>query len=348
MQGNPPGSPERRWKVCEVADCTKHARQPTLRCKAHGGGMRCVQPGCSKSAVDGYDRCSKDGGGPRCQQEGCSTSARRGYDFCAKHYGGKRCSYPDCIHLARAGADYCGTHGAKKLCRSDGCTKWGSKAGGYCIAHNGGRRCESEACSVYDPPPFARYRSGTLRLCWGCFVALEPDKARLKVRKEHYILSELNNRMPELMGRAREAVWDCRVPGGCSLKRPDMLYVFDDRYVQIEIDELGHADYDCHDEDARLEIISADIGLPGLVVRLNPDEPPCFGRKRLSNGETAVQVKDAKAFGELLSAACGAIETYLSVPPPPSLVRLHFPRAWVRVPTSAEAIGATISDQVTP
>ena len=162
----------------------------------------------------------------------------------------------------------------------------------------------------------------------------------MKVSKEHYILAELNSRMPELMGKAREAVWDCRVPGGCSLKRPDMLYVFEDRYVQIEVDEFGHTDYDCYDEDARLEIISADIGLPGLVLRLNPDEPPCFCRRRLTNGETAVQVKDSKAFGELLSAACGAIETYLSLPPPPSLVRLHFPRAWVRVPISAEAIEA--------
>ena len=80
--------------------------------------------------------------------------------------------------------------------------------------------------------------------------------------------------------------------------------------------------------------------MPGLVVRLNPDDPPCFGRKKLANGETAVQVKDSKAFGELLSAACGAIEKYLPVPPPPSLVRLHFPRAWVRVPISAEAIEA--------
>ena len=48
------------------------------------------------------------------------------------------------------------------------------------------------------------------------------------------------------------------------------------------------------------------------------------------NGETVVQVKDGKAFGELLSATCAAIETYISVPPPPSLVRLHFPRARTR------------------
>ena len=387
MQGNPPGSAERRRNVCEVAECAKQARTPTLRCKAHGGGIRCFQPGCDKSAVDGYDRCRKDGGGPRCQQEDCSTSARSGYGLCSKHLGGKRCSHPDCTTSARepddlcgkhgggrcahpgcdkagrgrfcvehggnaprkkkcafegcshlvSSGEVCGTHGARRLCLHAGCTKWG-REGGYCVAHNGGKRCESEACAVYDVPPYAGYRSGTLRLCWGCFVALEPERARVKVRKEHYILSELNSRMPELLGRAREAVWDCRVPGGRSLKRPDMLYVFEDRYVQIEVDELGHTDYDCHDEDARLEIISADIGLPGLVVRLNPDEPPCFGRKRLANGETVVQVKDAKAFGELLSAACGAIETYLSVPPPPSLIKLHFPRAWTRaVPTTPEA-----------
>jgi hypothetical protein len=177
---------------------------------------------------------------------------------------------------------------------------------------------------------------------------MEPDKARLKVRREHYILAEINRRLPELAGKSHEFVWDCRVPGGCSLKRPDMLIVFDDRYVQIEVDEDGHADYACFDEDARLEIIAADVGLPGLVLRVNPDEPPCFGKQRLRNGETAVQVVDSKAFDDLTTAACEAIQTYLSVPPPPSLVRLHLPRAWVHVPTSTEAIGATSSDQATP
>ena len=222
MQGNPPGSAERRWKVCEVADCGKKARLPTPRCKAHGGGMRCVQPGCGKSAVDGCDRCAKHGGGPRCQQEGCSTWAVSGYDFCKRHYGGKRCQREGCSTAARNGHVYCGTHGARTVCRYIGCTNW-RDTGGYCKAHNGGKRCESKACAVYEVPPTARYRSGALRLCWACCVALEPEQARVKVRKEHYILSELNNRMPELMGRARKAVWDCRVPGGCSLKRSDTV-----------------------------------------------------------------------------------------------------------------------------
>jgi hypothetical protein len=107
-----------------------------------------------------------------------------------------------------------------------------------------------------------------------------------------------------------------------------MLFIIDDRYVQIEVDEDGHTENACGDEDARLEIIAADVGLPGLVLRVNPDEPPCFGKKRLVNGETVVRVVDNKAFDDLMTAACEAIQTYLSGPPPPTLVRLHFPTGW--------------------
>ena len=61
------------------------------------------------------------------------------------------------------------------------------------------------------------------------------------------------------------------MPGGCTLKRPDMLFRLEDRFVQVEVDEEGHEDRSCADEDSRLELIAADVGLPGLVLRLNPD-----------------------------------------------------------------------------
>ena len=176
---------------------------------------------------------------------------------------------------------------------------------------------------MYATPPYARYRSSNLRVCWGCFVALEPEKARLKLRTEHYVVDELNRRMPELMAKARSATWDCSAPGGCSLKRADLLYVFDSRYVQVEVDERGHASYPCCDEDARLEIIAADVGLPGMVLRINPDA--VFGPKRLSNGETVVQIRDRAALDALMDEACQAIVTYLSVPPPSTLVRVYLP-----------------------
>ena len=152
---------------------------------------------------------------------------------------------------------------------------------------------------------------------------MEPEKARLKVRTEHYIVDELNRRMPELMAKARSATWDCSAPGGCSLKRADLLFILDDRYVQIEVDERGHASYPCYDEDARLEIIAADVGLPGMVLRINPDA--ACGPKRLNNGETAIQVRDRAALDALMNEAYQAIVTYLSVPPPSTLVRVYLP-----------------------
>ena len=109
-------------------------------------------------------------------------------------------------------------------------------------------------------------------MCWGCFVALFPDKAKLKVRKEQYVLAELERLVPEL--GAYETTWDCAVPGGCSVKQPDKLYKLSDRYLHLEVDEFGHVDKACVDEDTRLELIAADVGLPGLVLRLDPDDPP--------------------------------------------------------------------------
>ena len=162
-------------------------------------------------------------------------------------------------------------------------------------------------------------------MCWGCFVALEPDKARVKVRTEHYIVDEINRRMPELMAKARSATWGCTAPGGCSLQRADLLYIFDNQYVQVEVDERGHANYACYDEDTRLEIIAADVGLPGMVLRINPSEPACFGPRRLSNGETVVQIRDRAALDVLMDETCQVINTYLSAPPPPTLVRVYLP-----------------------
>ena len=55
----------------------------------------------------------------------------------------------------------------------------------------------------------------------------------------------------------------------------------------MEVDEEGHACYECEDEDSRLEIIAADLGRPGLVVRIDPDfkGQQCFRKVQLSNGE---------------------------------------------------------------
>ncbi len=96
------------------------------------------------------------------------------------------------------------------------------------------------------------------------------ELAKLKVRKEHYVLAELHRLLPQL-DTAEMVVWDCRIPGGCSLRRPDHLFAWPERYIHTEVNENGHAEEKCEDEDSRLELIAADLGRPGLVVRIDPD-----------------------------------------------------------------------------
>jgi len=110
---------------------------------------------------------------------------------------------------------------------------------------------------------------------------------RARVRKEHHILAEILRRVPALEATAYHWQWDCPVQGGCSLKRPDLLFILSNFYIQIEIDEDGHEGYSCFNEDARLELIAADIGKPGVVLRINPDAAPMLKRCKLKGGEVA-------------------------------------------------------------
>ena len=62
--------------------------------------------------------------------------------------------------------------------------------------------------------------------CWGCFAANFPEKAKLKVKKENFLVAELQRRIADVTADAQVVEGDCRVPGGCSLKKPDLLIVW--------------------------------------------------------------------------------------------------------------------------
>jgi hypothetical protein len=155
-----------------------------------------------------------------------------------------------------------------------------------------------EVHTLDEFPPWAGYEG---QLCWGCFVALHPEKAKCKVRKEHAVLAELERRCPTVFQSTLKAVWDCPVEGGCSLKRPDMLLDFDTHALCIEVDEEYHSQLPCWDEDVRLNVIAADLQKPLVVLRFKVDEPPCFIYKRRSNGERVLWPKDS--FNRLMTRA---------------------------------------------
>ena len=295
-----------------------------LACVEHGGGKRCLHP-----TPDGL----------------CQTTVLYGGEVqaCFAHGGGKRsrCLHPTpngpCQKLVASGeVQACFAHGGGNRSRclhptpNGPCQKFvQSGEVQACIAHGGGYRCVSEACAMLQARPCAQYRSPEGHpLCWGCFTAQYPDRAKLKVRKEHLMLAELQRRLPWLGEKAKQLIWDCPVPGGCTLKRPDMLFRLEDRFVQIEVDEEGHEDLSCADEDSRLELIAADVGLPGLVLRLNPDAERILKRRRWGNGEQSFCVGDADAFNGLFDAAEAAVEGFLNEPPPEGVRVVGLPASW--------------------
>jgi len=155
------------------------------------------------------------------------------------------------------------------------------------------KRCQSEACSIYeiDDAPFANKinpETQQLELCVNCWRNLYPELSKkLKVRKEHFILAEIQRQIPEL--EEYFTVWDCKIPGqSCVSDRPDMAWIVNDTLIHIEVDEDGEGH---EDNDERIVgIHSASNCKNHVCIRFNPDDSysgntPCLKVRQLCNGE---------------------------------------------------------------
>lgn len=247
---------------------------------------------------------------------GCKKWAQRA-GLCKEHGAPRRfCQFPKCTnHMQRVGL--CFHHGGHQFCNRPTCENFAA-TGGICVTHGGGPRCVNEAHANDETPPHAKYPG---RLCWGCFTALHPERAKSKVRKEIMVLAELERRCGDLFERATKRTWDCPVEGGCSLKRPDLLLDFGTWAVVVEVDELYHEDLSCWDEESRLNVIAADVQMPLAILRLKVDKPSCFGNKRCANGEPVLVAK--KPFHHLMQRAEECLRKLVDdfggpTPPPPA------------------------------
>jgi hypothetical protein len=129
-------------------------------------------------------------------------------------------------------------------------------------------KCESEWCDSY-----ARYKHDGRHYCLECILRVDPmsDKLTTYVRKEIYVLAELQRRVPELFDS--KITWDCPISGGCSKRRPDLCCDWGEYVLIVELDEFGHEHYCAKGEMKRLNEIWSDLDCrPMGVVRLNPDE----------------------------------------------------------------------------
>ena len=149
----------------------------------------------------------------------------------------KACEASGCDRCAIGNTNLCAAHGGAPRCQQGGCNRGAIGKTDFCAAHGGGRRCESSSCTTYEDPRDRGY-GGNYRapftidgsvekgapLCYMCLGSLYPDKVTLKVRREQLLLAELDRRVPELGEYL--LTQDCAIPGGCSRKRPDILYDF--------------------------------------------------------------------------------------------------------------------------
>lgn len=169
------------------------------------------------------------------------------------------------------------------------CWRHASPGYKYVIEH----RCETEMCSVYAmiDRTVGRYTQNGVRMCGSCFKQMYPDLNKLKVKQEHFILSEIQSRMPWL--EEYFMVHDCPLPCATSMERPDMLWMVGSTLLHVEIDETPtHED----DRDRLRRILAGTDAVDHIVVRIHTHEfcddglerSSCFKNIRLRNGEKAI------------------------------------------------------------
>ena len=309
-------------KRCLEDGCTKqpifgpkYGEKPT-HCSDHGKkqgfidvvNRRCLEDGCTKQPNFGpkygekpthcFDHGKKQGFidvvGKRCLEDGCTTRPMFGPKYgekpthCATHgkkknfidVVSKRCKEDTCDITANFGpingkAEYCSYHKKKDFVD---------------VVH---KRCVSESCAEYkNHDKFFASKinptNGKMELCYICWTAMFPDLNPRKIRKEHFILAEVQRQIPEL--EEYFLAWDCKIPGqSCVAFRPDMAWIICDTLLHIEIDEYGS---EHEDDDHRIsEIHSASNKKNHVCIRFNPDKgsdgsPPCLKKVQLSTGES--------------------------------------------------------------
>ena len=319
-------------KLCAEKGCTRHPKFGALNgkkrthCKKHRkegfilDTQTCRTKGCTKQPTFGPlgerpQYCAEHGKEKgymnivtkRCSEHGCYIYPNFGpvngkATHCVKHkkehfidVTHTKCKEKKCVLISSYGkpggkAEYCSNHGIKN--------------GFVNVVH---KRCVSDACSFYKnhEKSFAlkiNPENGKMELCYNCWTAMYPEFSKRKVRKEQFILAEVQHQIPELGDYF--LTWDCKIPGqSCVAFRPDMAWEINDTLLHIEIDEDG---INHEDDDQRLaEIHSASNKKNHVCIRFNPDKskdgsPPCMKQVTLTNGES-VYSKEEKEWNKRMN-----------------------------------------------
>jgi hypothetical protein len=263
------------------------------KCKAHGGGERCVEPNCTKSAIDKSDKCSLHGGGKRCVEPNCTKGSRNKSDKCIQHGGGNRCTEPNCSKSAQSNSDKCVQHGGGKRCIEPNCNKGAKGKMFKCIEHGGGNRCDEPNCtkgSQGNSNKCKAHGGGTRcpncigwidsrcgsneydGFCATCFKRIFPDDPRSTKIYEHTKEIRVRNAIiEEFHGFIHDKPL---YTGNCDCthrRRIDHRKLIGNTIIAVETDEYAHRGYDEKDEEIRYDDLYMIHSGKWIFIRFNPD-----------------------------------------------------------------------------
>ena len=310
-----PHCAEGHWNVtrpvCESEGCRKEALF----------GLRWKVPlSCGGHKLKGYANVKHR----RCASEGCLKSPYFGLVLnkplsCREHQQtgytdvvSKRCISNGCSTRAMFGLVWgkpisCGRHKQEgyvnvksRTCMFDGCPKqpyfgliWGKalscghRRDGYADVRS--KRCGSSACILLPMIERGRgaYKIDGVSKCGDCMRSMHPDLVKtFKVRTEHFVLAELQRRMPELEDNFLS--WDCPLPCAISTERADILWQIGSTLLHVEVDETAtHED----DRNRLMRLLAGTDAVDHIVVRIHTHSyenfKPCVTKSQI-NGEWVV------------------------------------------------------------
>ena len=182
-----------------------------------------------------------------------------------------------------------------------------------CITCNPKRACQN-CFQVYVDPKY-RFKP----YCFRCYCVLNPDVdiPRKYMIKEHHLRDALREEY-----KNTELIFNKKVEGGCSLKRPDVRIECYTHTIVIECDEEQHKNTSC--EEKRMMEIFQDLGSrPLVLLRFNPDkyddQEGCF--KTTKAGGLSLNKKE---WNERIKLLIEKIDLHLKKVPEKEIIVEHF------------------------
>ena len=200
-----------------------------------------------------------------------------------------------------------------------------------CIECGGSRICEHKTwklvCVICHPEKacqncFQIHITSKYRFkpyCFRCYCIINPDAdiPRQYKLKEHHLRDEIIKAFPD-----SKLIFDKKIDGGCSGRRPDVRIECLTHTVIIECDENQHKSTSC--EDKRTMELFQDLGnRPIVMIRFNPDKyddvEGCF--KHTKSGWLSLEKKEWNKRIDLLN---DVIQKYCTESAPEKEVTIEY------------------------